>query len=148
MKPELQKTVVGTIVFNDGRKRFLPKSPEYLQTEINRFIVGAEVRCIFTQKKATRSQAQLSYHFVLLGLISDHTGYTVNECHEYAMIMVFGTKLVAIDGRAVPVRRSIANRAQMTKAEMAELLDFDFSLCSRLDIVVPSAEELGYLPNH
>lgn len=138
-------TILGSIVFNEGRKRFLPKSPDHMQICINRMNVGDEVAVSFSKKKLARSQSQLNYHFALLGLLSDHTGYTTEELHDFVMRAVFGEKMVTLRNRTFAVRRSVAERASMPKDEMAELIEYDLATCADLDIRVHTKEELGYL---
>ena len=141
-------TIIGSIVFNEGRKRFLPKSPDHMQICINRLNVGDAVTLSFSTKKPTRSQSQLNYHFALLGLLKDHTGHSTEELHDFVVRAVFGQKLVTLRNQTFAVRRSVADHASMPKDEMAQLIEYDLATCADLGVVVPTREELGYLPNY
>lgn len=93
-----------------------------------------------------RSESQLRYHHVLVQYIAEHTGFTHDEVHDWAMRLVFGEKDVVIGGRSTKVRKSLADDGDVMKNEAVELIDFDLGVCADLEIVVPTAEELGYLP--
>lgn len=109
--------------------------------------VGAQGTMYLTFAKPTRSDQQLRYYWVLVGLIAEYAGYTRDECHDALMRLKFGIKEVKIGSDIVQVRRSISNSARMTKTECIELIEFALEKCSELNINVPSAESLGYIRN-
>jgi hypothetical protein len=43
------------------------------------------------------------------------------------------------------VKRSVSGSARMPKGEMSELIEMDLELCGRLNVHVPTPEELGYI---
>lgn len=137
-------TCLGSIAEHYGEKLFLPKSVKYLEDNLKRLPVGKEVTCTFYEHKATRSNQQLRYHMVLCGYIAEYTGYSVPECHDAVMRIVFGTKIISLGGMNVQVRQSISDSAKMKKEDVVSLISYDLELCGRLDINVPSAESLGY----
>lgn len=141
-------SVLGEVMIVDGRKRFVPKSKDFLNTLIAGVSVGKKLLCTFYDRVPTRSEAQLDYHWLLMGLISEHTGDTKEELHDAVMRIKFGTKLIRLAGQNVQVRRSISDSGRMTVAEVAELIMYDLEVCERLDINVPTPEELGYISNY
>lgn len=94
-----------------------------------------------------RSDSQLRYHFVLVGYLAEHCGYTVEEMHDALMRIVFGEKQVKIGDQTVMVRKSISEKGDLMKSECVELIERDLSFCEELEIIVPTPQELGYLPN-
>lgn len=145
MKEEF--TAIGTIVFENEKKRLAFKSPVYFSQCVNRLPTGAEVSVTVSTKKATRSQQQLRYYWVLMNLLSYHTGYTSEELHDFTMRALFGTKTVILNGKAMEVRKSISNAARMPKYDAQEALNYALELCNDLGVIVPSITDLGYLPN-
>lgn len=98
-------------------------------------------------KKPTRSEAQLRYYAVVVGMIADYTGDDWEGVHEALTILKFGRRKVKIGKDIVEVRRSISNRARMPKNMMSELIEFALEKAYELNIKVPSRRELGYLEN-
>lgn len=141
-------TVLGQVTLVDGRKEFIPSSTGYLQTLMAGMPVGKRLTCTFYDRVPTRSEAQLHYHWVLMGIIAEHTGDTKEELHDAILRIKFGTKLVRLAGHTVQVRKSISNGGRMTVAEVAELIMYDLEICQKLDIHVPTPEELGYISNY
>jgi hypothetical protein len=140
-------SVLGQVSLADGRKRFVPHSIDFLNTCISSLPLGKGILCTFYDHVPTRSEQQLDYHWVLVSLMAEHTGYTKEELHDAIMRMKFGTKVIQLAGHSVMVRKSISNTGGMTVAEVAELITFDLELCGRLSIHVPTPEELGYISN-
>ena len=138
-------TVLGSVVFDGGKKRIKFNSPEHYHNEVQRLVVGKTVGITVEEYKASRSAAQLAYHWVLLGYMARHTGHTAEELHDMVMRTKFGTKTVRVGSIEQEVRRSISDAARFPKGYMIELIEFDLQLCAELDIRVPSKEELGYL---
>ncbi len=141
-------TVLGEVQLVEGRRKFVPKSSDYLRDIVARLPLGKIVSCTFSERVPTRSEAQLDYHWVLIGLMAEHTGDTKDELHDAVMRIKFGTKLVRIGGHTVQVRKSISNIGKMTVSEVAELINYDLELCGMMDIHVPTSEELGYISNY
>lgn len=141
-------TVLGTVRTLDGRKRFIAKSPEHLAQCFARTPEGIEVAATFAKPQVTRSRSQLAYHWVLMGYLGEYVGCTETEMHEIVMRRKFGTKTVLVDGVPEEVRRSVSDAARMSKTDMSELIEMDLELCERLQVHVPTAAQLGYLPNH
>lgn len=139
-------TVLGTVAMVEGRKRFVPFSIHHLNACISRYAVGKKVSATFSEIRFMRSDAQLRYHRVLVAYIAEHVGHTPDEVHDAIMRRVFGEKEIELAGVKTMVRKSLADEGDVMKNEAVELIDFDLNLCAEYGIVVPSAEELGYLP--
>mgnify|MGYP001570234165 CR=1 FL=1 len=145
-KKKVLFSVIGEVKQVDGRKRFVPYSIAHLNACISRYPVDKKVRATFSEIRYMRSDAQLRYHRVLCAYIAEHTGFTPDEVHDWAMRLALGEKKVAIAGKEVMVRKSMAEEGDVMKNEAVELIEFDLGVCQDLDISVPTAEELGYLP--
>lgn len=148
MKKIPQDSFQFKIVKVDGKKKLELLSRDYYQHFINTKTKENEIGSMFlTFKKPTRSEQQLRYYFVIVGLMANELGYTSEEMHEWLMIMCFGTKKVTVGGVTKEVRKSISDKARMTISECIDLIDFTLEKCAELNIVVPTKESLGYTNN-
>jgi hypothetical protein len=102
---------------------------------------------MFSEHVPTRSEAQLAYHWVIMGYMSEHTGFTKEEMHDVAMKTVFGVVRKTYNGKVYECRQSISNSAKLPKYKVVELILWDLQECAKLEIAVPSKEELGYIAN-
>lgn len=127
-------------------RHLLPLSPHHFRAQLNRLALGKVYTLTISETAYTRSSAQLAYHFALIGYIADYSGMTKDEAHDAVMRLCFGEKEVSIGSRRTFVRRSISDSAKMPTADAVRLIDFDLELCRELEIVVPTREQLGYLP--
>lgn len=140
-------SVIGKVALVEGKKRFIPNSTGHFNVSLARLFVGKKLTASFSAAGAIRSNTQLRYHWVLMGYLSDHTGYTKEELHDWVMRVKFGEKAITIQGITMKTRKSLSDTGKMPKHEAVELIDFDKKLCADLDIHIPTAEELGYLPS-
>lgn len=138
---------LGTVQMIDGRKRIVPNSMGHHIAGMARFPVGAKVRATYKEVKGKHTQAQHNYHYALCEYIGDHTGYTKDETHDAMMKHAFGSRKVTILGRTTEARESLSDSARLPVGRMVELINKDLEVCAQLGIVVPTAQELGYLPN-
>lgn len=136
---------LGTAQFVGEKKRFVPKSPAYLNQKIAGLPLNQLLELKFSVAVATRSSSQLAYHWVLMGLLSEHTGFTKEEMHDALMRLKFGTKTIRLGSKNVEVRQSISDGAKMAKSMAVELIEYDLSMCAELEVRVPTPEELGYM---
>lgn len=107
----------------------------------------AKIRATYKEIKGEHSKPQHNYHFALCGLIATHTGYTVDDVHDAMMKQAFGTKKVTLLGKTTEARESLSAAAQLSVGKAVELVNKDLEVCAELGIVVPTKEELGYLPS-
>jgi len=110
--------------------------------------VGDKGTMYLTFLKPSRSSNQLRYYFVLVGLLADSLGYTRDELHDVLVSIKFGTKKIKVFGKEVEVRKSISDASKFPTADMIDLISFTQEKCFENDVVVPSAESLGYISNH
>jgi hypothetical protein len=137
--------VLGKAQIVDDKKRFVAYSPAYLNQKIAGLPLNTELELSFSIAKQTRSKSQLAYHWVLMNLISEHTGYTESEIHDWVLRAKFGTKKMKLGALTIEVRRSMSDIGGMTKLEVIDLIEFDIRLCAELEINIPSPESLGYM---
>lgn len=138
-------TVLGKAQIIDEKKRFVPYSPAYLNQKIASLPLDKELELKFSVHKASRTKSQLAYHWVLMGLISEHTGFTSEEAHDFCLRAKFGTKKMKLGELTMEVRRSMSDIGDLSVSEVVELIDFDIRLCGELEIHIPTPESLGYL---
>lgn len=148
MKPT-EDSFTFEIVNDKGEKRAKIIASDYYKHFIKtKTQVGMKGTMHLTFKKPTRTEQQLRYYWVLVGMLASECGYTSEEMHEWLMIMKFGTKKVTVNGITKEVRKSISNSARMTVGEVMELIDFTLEKCFELNVIVPSKESLGYIDNN
>lgn len=140
-------TVLGEIVFVEGRKKLQFNSPEVYRTQLEQLPVGKKLGVTIEEYKSTRSAEQLAYYWVILGYISRHTGHSGEELHDVLMRNRWGTKEITVGGITETVRRSISDSARFPKYDMMEQIQFALDLALELGIVVPTPKQAGYISN-
>lgn len=136
------------IVKKEGKNTVALNSRTFYQHFLNTKTKEGDLGTLtITLKKPTRSEAQLRYYWVIVGLIADYCGYNSEELHDALMKLKFGTKQLKVGKDLVEVRKSISNQAKFKKVDMMELLDFALEKANELEINVPNREELGYISN-
>jgi hypothetical protein len=147
MKKPTSQTFQFKIGVKNGKKVVELLSRDYYEYFLKKKTKEGELGTLELKfKKPTRSESQLRYYWVLVGMIAEHTGYTDDEVHDALMKLKWGTKRVKIGNNVAEVRKSISNSARFSKVDMIEHIEFTLEKCNELDIYVPSREELGYLP--
>lgn len=140
-------TALAHVKIVEGVKKVVMQSPKHWMQQVSRLNVGKQYGVVIEEYKATRSREQLAYYWVLIGYIADHTGHTPEELHDAIVRQKFGTTLVEVAGIKQEVRKSIADSARFPKGEMVELITEVLEICQKLEIRVPTKEELGYISN-
>lgn len=131
----------------ENRRAFVPDSPAYYRDRSNRQPLNKKYQVTFSTKIPTRSEQQLAYHWVLMTYLSEHTGFTPEECHQLIKQLVWGTETIKIGKYTAQVCKSISDRALRPKYEVVELIQKGLEVCAENDIIVPTAESLGYIKN-
>lgn len=136
------------IVKKDGIKAIELLSRPYYQHFLNtKTNVGDIGTMNLTFKKPTRSEQQLRYYAVIVGLLAEYTGDDWESIHECLMTIKFGTREVKLGKDIVKVRYSISNKAMFSKLKMIELIEYAMEKCNELGVVIPTKESLGYINN-
>lgn len=137
-----------SITMRDGVKSVALNSRNYYQHFINTKTKVGDIGTLTLKiKKPTRSENQLNYYAVIVGLIADYSGDDWDSVHSGLMILNWGTKTIWIGGKPVEVRKSISDSARIPKDEMGEQIEFALKEAKAMGIVVPTKEELGYISN-
>lgn len=135
-----------TIGQQGKNKCILLSSKRYYQFWINKNTkVGDTGTIEIKNKKPTRSESQLRYYAVIVGLIAENAGYSWEEAHDWLMIECWGTKTVTINSKSIEVRRSVADHSNFPKFDMQEQIDFTLKEAKKAGVIVPTKEELGYI---
>jgi hypothetical protein len=143
-------TVLGVVkIVKDetgiDRHRFIPASPRYLSGMLSHVPADTKLACTFSKEIPTRSRAQLALHWVYMHYLGESSGYTDSEMHNIVMIECFGQKIAKFNGKDYLIRQSISDNAKMSKDDVSKLLEKDKELCDMVGVVLPTAQELGYL---
>lgn len=128
-----------------GDKKLALLSPQHWQQQVNKLAEGKKYGITVEEYKASRSHQQLAYYWVILSYLANHTGYESEELHDAIMRQKFGVKTVEIGGIKQTVRKSISNAAKFPKSDMVELIIEALEICTKVGVVVPTKEELGYM---
>lgn len=103
-----------------------------------------EVSVTIEKKHATRSQQQSRYYFgVVLALIAEHTGYTVDELHEWAKAKFLPKHLALTDGNGTIVDEHIVggSTTKLNKLEFGEYVEEIRRFAAEsLDINIPDPD--------
>lgn len=136
------------IVWKDNRKTVELNSRTFFQHFINQHTTVGDIGSMtLKMKKPTRSEAQLAYYAVIVGLIAHDTGNTWEDVHSGLMILNWGKKKIKIGNKTVEVRKSVSDNARIRKDEMSEQIEFALKEAKDLKIKVPTRQELGYIDN-
>lgn len=102
-----------------GSKILVMKSPNWFAHQINKFKDNEEVTLIIRNQRPKRSEQQNRYWWVYMTLISERTGHTPEEIHEWVKGKFLTAKIVSIFGSPTRIRRSTTN---LSKSEFSELI--------------------------
>jgi len=144
---KIEFTLLGNFQIIDGEKRFVPKSKDYYNERCSKMPLNVQFALHFTTKVSKRTKSQLAYYWVLVTYLSDYTGFTLNEMHDFIMRSKFGTKIIKLGNFQQEVRKSISDVGDLSVSDCCELIDFTLQLCAENEIRIPTAEELGYISN-
>ena len=122
------------------------KSPEHIKM-FDRWVGqynDQEIRLTIDEMKSKRSDEQNRYYWLYLGYVSEDTGFTTEELHEWAKGK-FLTKQISYisfnDNKPDPVRV----RASTTKMTKGEFVEFLMKIENETGIPLPDTREyLGY----
>jgi len=113
----------GTGFIKDGK--LTVRHRKDFEAAMDTFVDG-EVSVTITKQRATRSQEQNAYYFgVVLRLLSEHTGHTVDELHEYCK-QRFNAKTVLVQdaaGVVVDEQRIGLSTTKLNRVTFGEYLE-------------------------
>jgi hypothetical protein len=137
--------VVASASVKNGR--LIIRNRRAFDQQIAQFRDGAEVEIEVTIRRSTRSHQQNRYYWgVVVHLISDHTGYTADEVHEF-LKMKFIPKRLAICNDNGEIRDEFVIGGSTRKMNTIQFGEF-MEECRRfaaesLDCVIPDPESAG-----
>lgn len=137
----MSKTFVATGVIQGGVLKI--RNRRQLEAAFRRWKDG-EVVITIERKHAIRSREASGYYFsVCLKLLSEHTGYTVYELHEWAK-MRFIPKHVAITDRNGEVKDDLVIGGTTTHLNRVQFYEFIESIrkfsAEELDVMIPDPD--------
>lgn len=92
------------------------------------------------RQRATRSPAQNAYYWVVLAQLSERTGYTEDELHEWAKVTFLPKALAFADGNGEVVDERVIGGTTTTlnKLEFGAYVDAIVRFAAeQLDVVIP-----------
>lgn len=138
--------VVASACIKGGR--LLIHNRRAFDEQIRQFREGAEVEVEVTIRRATRSQQQNRFYWgVLVHHLSEHTGYTPDEVHEFLKMKFIPKRLAVSDGNG-EVRDEFVIGGSTRKLNTIQFGEF-MEECRRfaaetLDCYIPDPSEQGY----
>lgn len=99
-------SIAGKIVEREGRKAWQPESPSWWRHCLSKFKPDEKVTVTLASKKPKRSIRQNSFYWAYLTLISEDTGHSPEELHEWAKGKCLPSKVKEILGDPVRVKKS------------------------------------------
>lgn len=92
-----------------------------------------------TERKSTRTTEQNSYYWIYLGMISEQTGYSSEDIHEWAKAKFLTKEIKELFGDKV---RSKKSTTKLTKGEFVEYL-VEISIATGIELP-DTTEFYGY----
>lgn len=115
-------TALGIV--KDGR--FRPHNPQALAMSLSRFPCEATVEATFTQQRAARSQRQNRFYWgVLVHELSEHTGFTPDEMHEWLKLRFIPKKLAVCNGNGEVIDERVVGGStrKMTTTQFEDYME-------------------------
>lgn len=86
-------------VSEDGELKGLPSKK--LRSELKHLFAGKQIEILIHRKKKHRSVQQNRYYWLIVSMLSEHTGFTKEECHEILKQRFLKTEKVHEDTGAI-----------------------------------------------
>lgn len=117
-------------------------SHTYARQQLAKFF-DKDVFVTIDTKSPKRSESQNNYYWgVVLPLISESTGHSINEMHEIMKRLHLPPKIVRYRGREIKMPNSTAT---LTKSDFVEYVERIKVEAADLGVNIPSPEEAGYI---
>ena len=115
------KDFSGVIEVVDGQNKIRISSPDWFQTQLNKFEEGEKVSMYISNRRPKRSDAQNRYYFgVYLPLIAKETGeYNIDRLHNLFKGMFLTTGIVEVLGQKVRMTKSTT---ELSKNDFSEYI--------------------------
>lgn len=115
------KDFSGVIEGEDGKRKLRISSPDWYQTQLNKFKEGEKVSLYISNRRPKRSEAQNRYYFgVYLPLIAKETGeYNIDRLHNLFKGMFLTTGIVDVLGQKVRMTKSTT---ELSKNDFSEYI--------------------------
>lgn len=128
-----------------GGRLFLRNRRDF-DRQIAQFRDGAEVEVEVTIRRATRSVNQNAYYWgVVVHLLSEHTGYTPDEVHEFLKMKFIPKRVALADGNGEVVDEYVlgGSTRKMNTIQFGEFMDDVKRFAAEtLDCVIPDPNEV------
>ncbi len=137
----------GIIEKGEGsRKRIKIANEKYYHYLVSKFELKDEVWLTVENKRSHRSLKQNNLYWVYLTAISEHTGHTEEELHEYCKINFLSKRQIILKGKQYALTGSTT---KLSKGEFVEFVMKVQAFASSLGIVLPDPKdfELSTLQN-
>jgi hypothetical protein len=106
---------------------------------------GIELEVTVKRQRATRSQQQNRYYWgVVMQMLSEHTGYTPDEMHEFCKMKFIPKRLAVQDGNGVIKDEFVlgGSTRELNTIDFGEYVDSVRQWAAEdLDVVIPDPDE-------
>ena len=128
-----------------GKVNLKFKNPGYYRWQLQQLKGKKRVVITIESEGRNRSEQQNRYLWgVVYPVLSETTGYTPEEVHEYAKSAFLAPKIVRIGKN---IRYITPSTTQLSTSDMVEFIDKLIVIAAELGAHVPSPQEAGYLPH-
>lgn len=111
--------IAGRIIKRNGRNAWQPESPSWWRHCLSKLKEGDFVTVSLKPKKEKRSIRQNDYYWAYLTLISEDTGHSPEELHEWAKGKCLPNHIKKILGDPVRIKKSTT---ELNKSEFADFI--------------------------
>ena len=123
-----------------NNKGQIPKKASEAIREELLMLQGKKVTITIEKYSNRRTNQQNAYYWgVVLKVLSEHTGYTLDEMHEYLKTKFLGTKKIVIAGEEI--ERGLTTTKLTTTDYMGFIAEIQRWASEKLDCYIPDPEE-------
>jgi hypothetical protein len=99
-------------------------------------------RLLIEEDKPTRSNQQLRYYWLFLGIIERETGQNADEVHEWAKRKFLPPRFITVNGEEMKIAGSTKD---LSKADYGDYLD---RISAETGVPLPDPEAAGFITNY
>jgi len=122
--------VLATVKKSDGKATLLVQGSRFYQSKLNEFQEGTTVLMTVKKYSGKRSEEQNRYYWLYLNHISDETGHTPEEIHEWAKSKFLTSGIREIFGDKVRVRGSTTKLNKIDFGEYIRKIELETGIQS------------------